>query len=133
MTVDIEKTDGKLSIKIYEYDELLGEMTLSKTKTESDLSYDISMKLYDEGETVELALSLKYGNLVALDNVTESLEFTLSSNDSTITSGINVTVTFDPTVEVEELNEDNATILNDATDEELQMLIYRIYQNLGLI
>ena len=38
-----------------------------------------------------------------------------------------------PTVEVEELNEDNATILNDATDEELQMLIYRIYQNLGLI
>ena len=36
-------------------------------------------------------------------------------------------------VEVEELNEDNATILNDATDEELQMLIYRIYQNLGLI
>ena len=36
-------------------------------------------------------------------------------------------------IDVEELNEDNATILNDATDEELQMLIYRIYQNLGLI
>lgn len=133
MTVDIEKNDGKLAIKIYEYDELLGEMTLSKTKTESDLSYDISMKLYDEGETVELALSLKYGNLVALDNVTESLEFSLSSNDSTITSGINVTVTFDTTVEVEEINENNATILNDLTDEELQMLLYRIYQNLGLM
>ena len=44
MTVDIEKTDGKLSIKIYEYDKILSEMTLSKTKTESELSYEIPMK-----------------------------------------------------------------------------------------
>ena len=36
-------------------------------------------------------------------------------------------------VEIEELNSDNSTILNDATDEEMQDLIMSIYRNLGLM
>ena len=43
------------------------------------------------------------------------------------------TKSFDENLQIEELNADNAIVLNDATDEELQNLILGIYQQLGLI
>ena len=134
MKIDIENSEEKLTIKAYEADELLAEITLnSTTKTENAIYDEILIKTYNEGETVELKIKYTISNYAALDNVTESLEFSISSNDSALEYKNDLTYKFDSTVEVEELNEDNATILNDATDEELQMLIYRIYQNLGLI
>ena len=134
MKIDIENSEEKLTIKAYEADELLAEITLnSTTKTENSIYDEILIKTYNEGETVELKIKYTISNYAALDNVTESLEFSISSKDSTLEYKNDLTYKFDPTVEVEELNEDNATILNDATDEELQMLMYRIYQNLGLI
>lgn len=134
MKIDIENLEEKLTIKAYEADELLAEITLnSTTKTENSIYDEILIKTYNEGETVELKIKYTISNYAALDNVTESLEFSISSNDSTLEYKNDLTYKFDSTVEVEEFNEDNATILNDATDEELQMLIYRIYQNLGLI
>ena len=134
MKIDIENSEEKLTIKAYEADELLAEITLnSTTKTENSIYDEILIKTYNEGETVELKIKYTISNYAALDNVTESLEFSISSKDSTLEYKNDLTYKFDSTVEVEELNEDNATILNDATDEELQMLMYRIYQNLGLI
>ena len=134
MKIDIENSEEKLTIKAYEADELLAEITLnSTTKTENSIYDEILIKTYNEGETVELKIKYTISNYAALDNVTESLEFSISSNDSALEYKNDLTYKFDSTVEVEELNEDNATILNDATDEELQMLMYRIYQNLGLI
>ena len=134
MKIDIENSEEKLTIKAYEADELLAEITLnSTTKTENAIYDEILIKTYNEGETVELKIKYTISNYAALDNVTESLEFSISSNDSALEYKNDLTYKFDSTVEVEEFNEDNATILNDATDEELQMLMYRIYQNLGLI
>lgn len=134
MKIDIENSEEKLTIKAYEADELLAEITLNSTaKTENSIYDEILIKTYNEGETVELKIKYTISNYAALDNVTESLEFSISSNDSALEYKNDLTYKFDSTVEVEEFNEDNATILNDATDEELQMLMYRIYQNLGLI
>lgn len=133
MKIDIETSEEKLTAKVYEADELLAEIIFSSPKTENSISNDILIKSYNEGETVELEIKYTISNYAALDNVTESLEFSISSKDSALEYKNDLTYKFDPTVEVEELNEDNATILNDATDEELQMLMYRIYQNLGLI
>lgn len=133
MKINIETSEEKLTAKVYEADELLAEIIFSSPKTENSISNDILIKSYNEGETVELEIKYTISNYAALDNVTESLEFSISSKDSALEYKNDLTYKFDPTVEVEELNEDNATILNDATDEELQMLMYRIYQNLGLI
>ena len=43
------------------------------------------------------------------------------------------TVTFAPDAQIEALNEQNATVLNTATDAELQALMTSFYQKMGLI
>ena len=41
--------------------------------------------------------------------------------------------TFLQNLELESLDESNAIIINDVTDEELQNVLYSIYETLGLI
>lgn len=150
----IENSENKMAIKAYEEEKLVFEMTIEKANT----LYTIKAKIYEADEVIaEIKLTMEYKNLEALDNVEEEYNIEVkihneSNNEAnddevdsqfsqtlenlenmTISSKITRKVTFSPDLEIEKINKDNAFIINDATDEELQAFIMSIYQRLGLV
>lgn len=139
----IENATNQTTMKIYEEGTLIGDFSILKETSENDLSYTIQIKVNPEEENTEVRFKIQYKNLSALDNVEENYEIKLSYeapsanadfNDETTEMTINYhnLKTFSTNVEIEGLNDDNATILNDATDDEIQNLINSIFQNLGI-
>ena len=142
--ITIENATNQTIIKIYEEETLVVEFSILKETSGNDLSYTIQIKADPEEENTEVSLKIQYNNLSALDNIEENYEVKLSyeapsvnSNFSKETTEVSINYknlkTFSSNVEIEELNSDNSTILNDATDEEMQDLIMSIYRNLGLM
>ena len=56
-----------------------------------------------------------------------------ASEESTMNIRYTNQKTFLQNLELESLDESNAIIINDVTDEELQNVLYSIYETLGLI
>lgn len=141
MNIVMENTESQSTIKMYVEDELLEELVLSKKTEGNDVTYSVLLKIYDE-TIVELEADIQYKNLLALDNVEEIVSLRLLAEDPNSFSADSKTEmnieysnqkTFDANVQIDGFNEENAIILNDATDEELQNLLISIYQQLGLM
>ena len=144
-TLVIENLDNQLSIKVYEEKDLLLEMNITKKVEQDDVILTINMKANSEDdENVEIEATVRYKNVLKSDNVEEIYNIKVSYSEdeeySSYTNGkaeisLNFSnlVTFTNSVEIEGFNEDNAIIINNATDEELQALLLKIYKNLGLL
>lgn len=140
----IENDTNQTTMKIYEEEALIGELNILKETSGNDLSYTIQIKVNPEEENTEVSLKIQYNNLFLLDNVEENYEVKLSYEAPSVNADFSKETTelsinyknlktFSPNVEIEGLNDNNAIILNDATDEEIQNLIISIYQNFGLM
>lgn len=135
MNAVIENNDNQLTMKIYEEDKIIGELDIEKQISGNDLIYTVKAFADSEEEgKAEINLKMQYKNLLTLDNVEESCEAKISYNEDT-ELGLNYTnlKTFSNDIEIEGLSENNAIIINSASDEELQNLLMKIYQNLGLL
>lgn len=133
MNLVVEKLDNQIEAKLYEENELLGELNVSKDSKDTDVTYSIAIKLHDEdNKETEIDLKIGYKNLSTSNNIVENYEIKILDEDAELMINYNNSINFDETLEIEELNDNNAIILNDATEEELQNLMATIYQNLGL-
>lgn len=131
----VENNENQLTTRIYEENKLIGELNIEKQTNGNDLNYTIKMLADSEEEgKAEINLKMQYKNLLMLDNVEESCEAKISYEEDT-EIGLNYTnsKTFNNDVEIDGLSDSNATIINSASDEELQNLLMKIYQNLGLL
>lgn len=134
MNAVIENIQSQIKMKLYEESELVGELNISKEVNEVDPTYNMVIKLYDEVEgNIEIALKIQYKNLSTLNNVEENYEIKMLYNGTEMMIKYNNLTNFNESLEIEGLNENNAIILNDATEQELQNLMITIYQNLGLM
>lgn len=134
MNAVIENIQSQINMKLYEESELVGELNISKEVNEVDPTYNMVIKLYDEVEgNIEIALKIQYKNLSTLNNVEENYEIKMLYNGTEMMIKYNNLTNFNESLEIEGLNENNAIILNDATEQELQNLMITIYQNLGLM
>lgn len=134
MNAVIENIQSQIKMKLYEESELVGELNISKEVNEVDPTYNMVIKLYDEVEgNIEIALKIQYKNLSTLNNVEENYEIKMLYNGTEMMIKYNNLTNFNESLKIEGLNESNAIILNDATEQELQNLMITIYQNLGLM
>ena len=141
----IENTDNQITITTYQDDNLLLEGTLAKQKNQKDINYDISIKTYIEGQKTEFTVKTQYKNLLELDNVEETYEIKVSYEDqnqygnlenTTDKMDVNINYSnqksFDSNLQIEGLNEENAIVLNTATNKDLQSIIKAILKNIDL-
>ena len=144
MLAVIENNTNQMTMKAYEEETLIGEFSVVKEVSGNDLAYIINIKIDPEEENTNVSVKVQYKNLLELDNVEENYEIKLSYESPSESASfkeeitaININYknlkTFSSNVEIEGLNANNATILNDATDTEMQNLLITIYKNLGLM
>lgn len=133
-----------ITMKMYEGTELIMEETIAVQKAENDLVMTATYKLEQDGVLMEMDIDMQYKNLFTSENVQEIMnieikqqvegdgEYYADTNTQTTLNYQN-DITFTPDLQIEAFNEENAIIINDATDEELQTLLLGIYQKLGLM
>ncbi len=140
---------NKCELKFIEDSKTIAEIILSETATESEIAYNIIAKIESDEEQIKTDSTITYRNLDKLDDVKEIFDINLEINTSkddmdldpedVVNTNIKMNINFENTksfnenLQIEELNADNAIVLNDATDEELQNLVLGIYKQLGLI
>ena len=138
----IEKSDTKLVFYAYENNELVGQVSIEKFANKEELSYIVGIKANsDDEEVANIQIEMAYKNLAKLDDVEETITADIVYSDSSSTSSstadektsISVTynnvVTFDSSLKIDAFNSNNAIIINDATDKELQDLFLNVYRN----
>ena len=134
----IEKSDTKLVFYAYEDNELVGQVSIEKFANKDELSYIVGIKANSDGEEVaNIQIEMAYKNLAKLDDVEETITADIVYSDSSSTAdektSISVTynnvVTFDSSLNIDAFNSNNAIIINDATDKELQDLFLNVYRN----
>lgn len=141
----IQNTDNEITLTTDQGDNLLIEGNISKKKEQKDVIYDISIKVYIEGQKNEFILKAQYKNLQELDNVEEIFEIKFAyedqnqygnlentSNEMGIDINYSNKKTFESNLEMEGFNEENTIILNTATNKEIQTIIKAIYKNLKI-
>ena len=129
-------------IQAYEDNELVGQVSIEKFANKDELSYIVGIKANSDGEEVaNIQIEMAYKNLAKLDDVEETITTDIVYSDSSSTSSstadektsISVTynnvVTFDSSLNIDAFNSNNAIIINDATDKELQDLFLNVYRN----
>mgnify|MGYP004527567405 CR=1 FL=1 len=116
----------------------IGQLEITKDKNEKDLTYAVKANGESEDdEKVSIDFKMQYKNIAELNNVEENMEVTLiTKNDEDKTKiSLNYTNinTFTTNLEIEGIDNNNATILNDASDEELNDLLMTIYEKIGFL
>ena len=131
-----EKEDNKLTVKTFEANEMQNQISIAKDENADATTYTINVVTQDLGEGSNIQIKMGFKNLSKLDDVEESIEATIEygedSNKSAIQINYNNTITFVKNIEIESFNTDNAVVLNDISENELNNLLETIYENLGL-
>ena len=131
-----EKEDNKLTVKTFEANEMQNQISIAKDENADATTYTINVVTQDLGEGSNIQIKMGFKNLSKLDDVEESIEATIEygedSNKSAIQINYNNTITFVQNTEIESFNTDNAVVLNDISENELNNLLETIYENLGL-
>lgn len=151
MVAEFEK--DTISIEGYKEEDIAFEQNISIQMDADDLTYSINTTSYDSTgeEEAKIDIELTYKNLMQLDNVQEEFNIDMTQKneatypnyyyyyntnepeESTINIQYSNQKTFSQDLELNAMDENNAIIINDATDEELQNLVYSIYQSLDLM
>ena len=113
-------------------------MEITKEKNKEDLTYAVKVNVESEDdEKVSIDFKMQYKNIAELNNVEENMEVTLRTKNYEDKTKISLNYTnintFTTNLEIEGINNDNATILNDASDEELNDLLMTIYEKIGFL
>ena len=143
-TIVIEKVDNKILVKVYDGTELLLDASLEIQKVENDAIITLTLKMEDDNTIFEANAKMQYKNLFTLENIEEIADvevkqqvngndYYYTNSNTEMSLNCQNTITFSPDLQIEGFNKENAIIINDATDEELQSLILTIYQKMGLI
>ena len=120
-------------MSILEENDQVGELNIIKDSNGNDLIYTITLTGKSEEKNIKVNAKMQYKNIKKLDNVEEICNISVSDEkDAKISLNYNNSKTFDENVEIEGLNSDNATILNDASDSEIQNLITTILKSIKL-
>lgn len=131
-----EKEDNKLTVKTFEANEMQNQISIAKDENADATTYTINVVTQDLGEGSNIQIKMGFKNLSKLDDVEESIEATIEygedGNKSAIQINYNNTITFVKNIEIESFNTDNAVVLNDISENELNNLLETIYENLGL-
>lgn len=131
-----EKEDNKLTVKTFEANEMQNQISIAKDENADATTYTINVVTQDLGEGSNIQIKMGFKNLSKLDDVEESIEATIEygedSNKSAMQINYNNTITFVQNTEIESFNTDNAVVLNDISENELNNLLETIYENLGL-
>lgn len=152
---DTETNDNNaLSIKLYteskeikkveitmidtESNKTVGKVEILKEGNENDLTYTIKVDAESEEDgKISIDFKVEYKGVADLNNVEENYEIrikTTDTDDEDMDIALNYTnsKTFTTDIELEGINNSNATIINDATDDKIDDLLTKIYENLGL-
>ena len=152
---DTETNDNNtLSIKLYteskeikkveitmidtESNKTVGKVEILKEENENDLAYTIKVDAESEEDgKISIDFKVEYKGVADLNNVEENYEIrikTTDTDDEDMDISLNYTnsKTFTTDIELEGINSSNTTIINDATDDEIDDLLTKIYENLGL-
>ena len=152
---DTETNDNNaLSIKLYteskeikkveitmidtESNKTVGKVEILKEENENDLTYTIKVDAESEEDgKISIDFKVEYKGVADLNNVEENYEIrikTTDTDDEDMDISLNYTnsKTFTTDIELEGINNSNATIINDATDDKIDDLLTKIYENLGL-
>lgn len=155
---DIETSDkNALYIKLYvesksvkkiemtmndpENNKSVAKVEISKEQNGNDLVYTINVNADSEDDgKISIDTKIEYKNLLDLNNlnnIEENYEIRVKTTDTyedemDISLNYTNSKTFTTDVNIEGINSNNATIINDATDDELDELLTKIYENLGL-
>ena len=133
MSIALESNKNELKMSILEENDQVGELNIIKDSNGNDLIYTITLTGKSEEENIKVNAKMQYKNIKKLDNVEEICNISVSDEkDDKISLNYNNSKTFDENVEIEGLNSDNATILNDASDSEIQNLITTILKSIKL-
>ena len=152
---DVETSDNNaLCIKLYieskevkkiettlidtESNKTVGKIEILKEENENDLIYTIKIDAeIEEDGKISIDFKVEYKGIANLKDVEENYEIRVKATDTDdedmdITLNYTNLKTFTTDIQIEGINNDNAVIINDATDEELDDLLVKIYENLGL-
>ena len=117
------------------------KVEISKEQNGNDLVYTINVNADSEDDgKISIDTKIEYKNLLDLNNlnnIEENYEIRVKTTDTyedemDISLNYTNSKTFTTDVNIEGINSNNATIINDATDDELDELLTKIYENLGL-
>ena len=143
-TIVIEKINNKILVKIYDEEELLLDVSLEIQKSENDAIITMNLKMEDDDTIFEVNAKMEYKNLFTLEDIEEVVDVQIkqqvngndyyyTNSNTEMSLNCQNAITFSPDLQIEGFNEENAIIINNATDEELQNLMFTIYQKMGLI
>ena len=130
------KSMNMLEVKLYEGDKNTVNIVISNEVAGNDLVVEMTMKVQDDDQIAEISAKVQYKDILTLDNVEETIQVKMLTEGTT--EDIDMSIDFTNTVkfeekEIENFNDTNSIILNDATEEEMMDLLTAIYSNLGLI
>ena len=131
-----EKEDNKLTLKTFEANEMQNQISINKEESAESIIYTINVNTKELEDGSNIQIKMEFKNLPKLDDVEEKIEATIEygedGNKSAIQINYNNTITFVKNIEIESFNTDNAVVLNDISENELNNLLETIYENLGL-
>ena len=133
---DIKKIE--ISLNDSKDNKTAGQLEIIKEIDGKDLTYEVKINGKSElEEEFSMDIKIQYKNIKKLNDVEEIYEIKLKTKDDTdnLDMSINYTnlKTFTKNVEIEEINNDNAIIVNDASDDEINELLITVYEKLGLM
>ena len=133
--ITAEIKDNTIETRIYEKDQCVTEISMKYDVTGDDVTTEMSIKVFedDSEDITEIALKAEYKNLLTLDNVEENLTATVKAYEDEMKVNYTNSVTFDENVDINGIDQNEAVIINDATDEEIQAVILSVYQKLGMV
>ena len=130
------KAINMLELKYYEGNANILNAVISTETVENDVIVEATMRVQENDETAEISAKVQYKDILTLDNVEETIQVKMLTEGTT--EDIDMSIDFTNTVkfeekEIENFNDTNSIILNDATEEEMMDLLTAIYSNLGLM
>lgn len=133
----LEKEDKKLTIKTFEANEMNNQISISKETNADTLGYVVNIEnISSYGEKANIQLTMQFKNLSKLENVEENIEavvkYSEDEDETSIKLNYNNVNTFLKDAEIESFNSDNAIVLNDKSEDEINNLVETILENLGL-
>lgn len=133
----LEKEDKKLTIKTFESNEMNNQISISKDTNADTLSYVVNIENTSSyGEKANIQLTMQFKNLSKLESVEENIEavikYSEDEDETAIKLNYNNVNTFLKDTEIESFNSDNAIVLNDKSEDEINDLVETIIENLGL-
>lgn len=106
------------------------EVNLDKVITENEAQYNVQLQIRNNNQTDKVALSAKYVGLQAMQNIIETYQLTLESDQIKYEYQYNNNVQFTDSVIIEGFSEDNSMILNNYDEEQVMNFMQAVGQRI---